>query len=75
MFFTVELKSEKKIIGHIYFNTIEPKKLLTYEIGFIFNKKYQGKGFATEKQYRVLLIINFPSFIFIRLSRIVIRKI
>jgi len=48
IFFAVELRSEKKIIGHIYFNTIEPKNLLTYEIGFIFNKKYQGKGFATE---------------------------
>jgi len=48
IFYAVELKSENKIIGHIYFNAIEPKKLLTYEIGFIFNKKYQGKGFATE---------------------------
>jgi len=47
-FFAVKLKSENKIIGHIYFNAIEPKKLLTYEIGFIFNKKYQGKGYATE---------------------------
>jgi len=48
MFFAVELKSENKIIGHIYFNTIKPKELLTHEIGYIFNKKYQGKGFATE---------------------------
>jgi len=47
-FFAVELKSENKIIGHIYFNTIEPTNLLTYEIGYIFNKKYQGKGFAAE---------------------------
>jgi len=48
IFFAVELKSENKLIGHIYFNRIEPKYLLIYEIGFIFNKKYQGKGFATE---------------------------
>jgi len=48
IFSAVELISEHKIIGHIYFNIIEPKHLLTYEIGFIFNKKYQGKGFATE---------------------------
>jgi RimJ/RimL family protein N-acetyltransferase len=48
MFFAVELKSENKIIGHIYFNKIEPKNLLTYEIGYIFNTKYQGNGYATE---------------------------
>jgi len=48
IFLAVELKSENKIIGHIYFNKIEPKNLLTYEIGYIFNKKYYGKGFATE---------------------------
>jgi RimJ/RimL family protein N-acetyltransferase len=48
IFFAVELISEEKIIGHIFFNKIEPKNLLTYEIGYIFNKKYQGKGYATE---------------------------
>jgi len=48
LFFAVELKSENKLIGHIYFGKIEPKNLLTYELGYIFNKKYHGKGFATE---------------------------
>jgi len=48
IFFAVELKSENKLIGHIYFNKIELKHLLTYEIGYIFNKNYQGNGFATE---------------------------
>jgi len=47
-FLAVELKHENKVIGHIYFNKIEPKNLLTFEIGYIFNKKYQGKGFAAE---------------------------
>jgi RimJ/RimL family protein N-acetyltransferase len=47
-FLAVELKIESKLIGHIYFNKIGPKNLLTYEIGYIFNRKYQGKGFATE---------------------------
>jgi RimJ/RimL family protein N-acetyltransferase len=48
MFLAVELKAEHKMIGHIYFNKIEPQNLLIYEIGYIFNKKYQGQGFATE---------------------------
>jgi len=48
VFFAVELKSENKVIGHIYFNKIKPKKLLTYELGYIFNKKYQSEGYATE---------------------------
>jgi len=47
-FFAVELKSENKVIGHIYFNKTEPKELLIYEIGYIFNKKYQGHGYAAE---------------------------
>jgi len=47
-FLAVELKSENKMIGHISFIEIEPKKILTNEIGYIFNRKYQGKGFATE---------------------------
>jgi RimJ/RimL family protein N-acetyltransferase len=28
---------------------------LTYEIGYIFNKKYQGKGFATEAIQKYIL--------------------
>jgi RimJ/RimL family protein N-acetyltransferase len=48
LFFAVELKSEEKIIGHIYFNKIEPKHLLIYEMGYIKKKKYHGKGYATE---------------------------
>ena len=47
-FFAVELKTEKKLIGHIYFNKLIPENLLTYEIGYIFNQKYHGNGYATE---------------------------
>ena len=39
---------ENKLIGHIYFSQIEPKNIMTWELGYIFNKKYQGNGFATE---------------------------
>jgi RimJ/RimL family protein N-acetyltransferase len=45
-FFAVQLKN--KVIGHTYFGQIKPKELMTWEAGFIFNRKYQGKGYATE---------------------------
>lgn len=45
-FLAVEL--ENKIIGHIYFSRIEPKNLKIWEIGYIFNKRFHGKGFASE---------------------------
>ena len=47
-FYAVVLKTENKMIGHLYFNIIEPKHLNTYELGFIFNPKYQKKGYGTE---------------------------
>jgi len=45
-FLAVLLKN--KLIGHIYCGQIKPKKIMTWEIGFIFNRDYQGKGYATE---------------------------
>jgi RimJ/RimL family protein N-acetyltransferase len=42
------IQLDKKIIGHIYLSQIEPYNLMTWEVGFIFNKKYHGKGYATE---------------------------
>ena len=47
-FFAVELKQENKVIGHFSLAQIEPEYVKTYEIGFIFNPKYQGIGLATE---------------------------
>jgi RimJ/RimL family protein N-acetyltransferase len=47
-FYAVILKENSKLIGHISFNLIEPKYLNTWEIGFIFNPKYQNHGFCTE---------------------------
>ena len=51
-FLAVQL--ENKIIGHIYFGQIKPEKLLTWETGFIFNRKYHGKGYATESLRAVI---------------------
>lgn len=42
-FFAVVL--ENKVIGKIYFSN---KDFGSYEIGYTFNRKYQGKGYASE---------------------------
>jgi ribosomal-protein-alanine N-acetyltransferase len=47
-FWAVELKDSGKMIGHLYFKQIEPIELRTWELGYIVNPAYQGKGYATE---------------------------
>jgi RimJ/RimL family protein N-acetyltransferase len=47
-FWAVCLKDSKKLIGNIYFQQQEPKEFLTWEIGYVFNPLYSGKGYATE---------------------------
>ncbi|MBP1177475.1 RimJ/RimL family protein N-acetyltransferase [Paenibacillus sp. PvR133] len=42
------------MIGHIYFNQTVPFEFLTWEIGYIFNPRYYGNGYATEASRRVL---------------------
>jgi RimJ/RimL family protein N-acetyltransferase len=54
IFIAVELRKEKKLIGHIYFNKIEPKEYNIFEIGYIFNKGFQGYGYATEASKKVM---------------------
>lgn len=44
-FYAVELKEEHKLIGNIYF---EKGDFDTWEIGYVFNRHYQRKGYATE---------------------------
>ena len=39
---------EKKVIGHIYLGQVKPENIKTWETGFIFNKKFHKKGYATE---------------------------
>ncbi|MBT3320271.1 MAG: GNAT family N-acetyltransferase [Clostridia bacterium] len=44
--FAVILKAENVLVGHMYFHKwFAPK---TYEIGWVFNEAYQGKGYATQ---------------------------
>ena len=47
-FWAVELRAEGRMIGHLYFQPIEPAELRTYELGYIFNPGYQRRGYATE---------------------------
>lgn len=47
-FIAVCLKENNKLIGNLYLEKVEPDKVNTYEIGYVFNKKYQGRGYATE---------------------------
>lgn len=47
-FWAVELKSEQKVIGQIYFSLQEPKHLQTWELGYIMSPKYQQKGYGSE---------------------------
>lgn len=44
-FWAVCLKDTKKLIGNIYLSKLEYD---AWELGFVFNLNYQGKGYATE---------------------------
>jgi len=48
IFWAVVLKQENKLIGHLYFEPLEPREWLTWELGYIFNPKYQRQGYASE---------------------------
>jgi ribosomal-protein-alanine N-acetyltransferase len=47
-FWAVELRTNQRMIGHLYFQPVEPAELRTYELGYIFNPAYQRQGYATE---------------------------
>jgi RimJ/RimL family protein N-acetyltransferase len=47
-FLAVVLKAENKMIGHLYFHREEPLDFYTWELGYIFNPRYQNRGFCTE---------------------------
>jgi ribosomal-protein-alanine N-acetyltransferase len=47
-FLAVELKDKKKMIGHLYFKQAEPLWLQTWELGYIFNPKFQRRGYGSE---------------------------
>jgi RimJ/RimL family protein N-acetyltransferase len=47
-FWAVELRTNQQMIGHLYFQPVEPAELRTCELGYIFNPAYQRQGYATE---------------------------
>ena len=53
-FWAVCLKENDKLIGNLYFCQQEPKEFMIWEIGYVFNRAYHGKGYATESADRLL---------------------
>jgi RimJ/RimL family protein N-acetyltransferase len=49
----VEHRADGRIIGHIPFEQFSPK-YRTREIGWVFDPRYQGQGYATEAAWAVL---------------------
>jgi len=50
-FFAVCMKETNKVIGNLYF---EEKGFGSWELGYVFNASYQGKGYATESALGLL---------------------
>ncbi|HPR97469.1 MAG TPA: GNAT family protein [Thermotogota bacterium] len=53
-FYAVELKSEHKVIGNLYFEQTDFKAFNTWELGYVFNSDYHGMGYATESCIKLL---------------------
>jgi [ribosomal protein S5]-alanine N-acetyltransferase len=53
-FWAVCMKENKKLIGNIYFQQLEPIAFMTWEIGYVFNPAYHGKGYATEASRKII---------------------
>jgi ribosomal-protein-alanine N-acetyltransferase len=47
-FWAVALKESNLLVGHLYFNPVEPAELGVWELGYIFNPRYQHQGYAAE---------------------------
>lgn len=53
-FWAVCLKENNKLIGNVYFKQQDPKELMTWELGYVFNPQYYGQGYATESCMKVI---------------------
>ena len=46
--------NNNKLIGNVYFQQQEPMDFMTWEIGYVFNPRYQGSGYATEACRKII---------------------
>jgi [ribosomal protein S5]-alanine N-acetyltransferase len=53
-FLAVCLQDSGKMIGHLFMAQQEPLEFGTWEIGYIFNPIYGGRGYATESARRLV---------------------
>lgn len=53
-FWAVCLKESNKVIGNVYFQKQEPDEFMTWELGYVFNPSFGGRGYATESCLRIL---------------------
>lgn len=53
-FWAVCLKDGGKLIGNLYFALQQPEQFRTWEIGYVFNKRFCGSGYATEATARMM---------------------
>jgi RimJ/RimL family protein N-acetyltransferase len=53
-FWAVCLREDGRLIGNLYFHREEPAEWDTWELGFVFNRHYWGRGYATEAARRML---------------------
>lgn len=47
-FWAIALKDNNKLIGHLYLKQLEPTERMTWELGYIFNPKFQRRGYGSE---------------------------
>ena len=53
-FWAVCLRESGRLIGNLYFALQEPQDYQTWELGYVFNRQFQGMGYATEAAQRLL---------------------
>jgi RimJ/RimL family protein N-acetyltransferase len=53
-FWAVCLREDKRLIGNLYFHREEPAEWDTWELGFVLNRQFWGRGYAAEAARRIL---------------------
>lgn len=56
-FLAVVLKQTGKLIGHLYIEQVSPMECRTWELGYIFNPRYQRQGYASEAAAALVVYI------------------